>query len=377
MGDAHGAVGGVDRLAARTARAEDVDAQILVVDLDVDLLGLGQDGDGGGRGVDAPGALGRGHALDAVDAGFEFEALEDVAAGDGDDRLLEAADAGLGDVHDLEAPALERGVALIHAEEIGGEERRFLAAGAGAQLEDGVALVGLVLGQQQKPHLLLELGNALAELGQLGLGQRAHLRLARLGKELRRDPSRSARARLSAAMPSTSGDSSLNSFDSLPNSPPSRAGSASAALSSSWRRTSLSSLASKRALAHVSSSSPSRNNRRNKRLHRRDIGSAARGQIAQRLRGIVQQPVDEKPRRRRGIEATLRHHLVAQPLEMTAQRHHRRHRATLGLPRLIGRDLGIDDAPGRGEILLARRQAPRSPRVRDRRDHRGRRPRGR
>ena len=49
-------------------RAEDVDAEILVLDLDVDLLGLGQHGDGGGRGVDAPLRLGGRHALHAVHA---------------------------------------------------------------------------------------------------------------------------------------------------------------------------------------------------------------------------------------------------------------------------------------------------------------------
>ena len=51
--DAHGGVGRVDALAAGAARAERVDAQVLVVDLDVDFLGFGQHGDGRRRGVDA------------------------------------------------------------------------------------------------------------------------------------------------------------------------------------------------------------------------------------------------------------------------------------------------------------------------------------
>ncbi len=123
-----------------------------------------------------------GHALDAVDAGFEFEPLEHVAAGDRDDRLLEAADAGLRQVHHLKAPAVQRRIALIHAEEIGGEKRRLLAAGAGAQFEDGIALVSRVLGQQHKPHAALELGNALVELGKLAGRQRPHLRIA-LGRQ--------------------------------------------------------------------------------------------------------------------------------------------------------------------------------------------------
>src|SRR5690606_5917908 len=78
MRDAHGRVRRVDALAARPARAHDVDAQILVPDLDVDLFGLGHHGDRHGRGVDAALALGRGHALDAVDALLVLEPAEDV-----------------------------------------------------------------------------------------------------------------------------------------------------------------------------------------------------------------------------------------------------------------------------------------------------------
>jgi hypothetical protein len=48
MCDAHRGVGRVHTLSARTRRAEDVDAEILVFDLDVDLLGLGKHRDGGG-----------------------------------------------------------------------------------------------------------------------------------------------------------------------------------------------------------------------------------------------------------------------------------------------------------------------------------------
>ena len=74
------AVGGVDRLAARAAGAEDVDAQVLVVDLDVDLLGLRQHRDGRRRGMDAARGLGLRHALHAVHARFEFQPGEHAAA---------------------------------------------------------------------------------------------------------------------------------------------------------------------------------------------------------------------------------------------------------------------------------------------------------
>src|SRR5690606_10292174 len=126
VGDADRAVRRVDRLPAGAARAEDVDAQILLVDVDVDLLRLGQNGDRRSGSMDPTRPLGLRYPLDAVDARFELEPLEDVAAGDGRARLLDAAELGLGDVERLPAPAAERGIALIHAEELRGEERRLV-----------------------------------------------------------------------------------------------------------------------------------------------------------------------------------------------------------------------------------------------------------
>ncbi len=112
-----------------------------------------------------------------------------MLAADGCYRLLEAADPGLGNLHRLEAPAVQRRIFLIHAEENGGEERRLLAAGAGAQLEDGVALVGLVPGQEHEADLALEIGQALFERGKLGRGESAHFRidLGRIGSKLARE----------------------------------------------------------------------------------------------------------------------------------------------------------------------------------------------
>ena len=110
-----------------------------------------------------------------MDAGFEFETLEDVAAGDLGDRLLVAADAGIRDLDHLEAPALQHGVALVHAEELGGEQRRLLAAGAGADLEDGVLLVGLVLGQEHGLHIFVERQKALPHGVEFAFREFAHL----------------------------------------------------------------------------------------------------------------------------------------------------------------------------------------------------------
>ena len=51
---------------------------------------------------------------------------------------------------DFDAPALQLGVALIHAEEIAGKERRLVAAGSGAHFENGALLVGGILGQKRE-----------------------------------------------------------------------------------------------------------------------------------------------------------------------------------------------------------------------------------
>ncbi len=53
------------------------------------------------------------------------------------------------------------GIALIHAEQIAGEQSRLLAAGPGAQFENGALLVGGILGQElqlQLPLQRLDLG---------------------------------------------------------------------------------------------------------------------------------------------------------------------------------------------------------------------------
>ena len=118
------------RLAARTARAVDVDAQVVRVDLDLDVLDLGQHGDGGGRGVDAPLRLGDRHALHAVHAGLELHLRVDLVAANAERDLLEAARVALGRVDLLDLPLLQLGVARVHAVEVAGEDRRLVAAGA-------------------------------------------------------------------------------------------------------------------------------------------------------------------------------------------------------------------------------------------------------
>ena len=101
-----------------------------------------------------PVRLGVGHALDPVHAALELEPREDAAALDLGDDLLVAAGRALAFGDDLDPPALELGVARIHAEEVAGEERGLVAARAGADLEDGALLVRLVLRQEQDAQVL-------------------------------------------------------------------------------------------------------------------------------------------------------------------------------------------------------------------------------
>ncbi len=161
VGDAHGGLGLVHVLAAGAAGTHGVDLKIVVVDLDVDLTGLGKHRDGRCRSVNAARTLGRGYALDAVHAGFELELGVGALAANGSDDLLEPALGALARGQHLDGPALQRGIALVHAEQIAGEQGGLVAAGAGTHFEDRTVLVGGILGQQRHANLFLERGQAL------------------------------------------------------------------------------------------------------------------------------------------------------------------------------------------------------------------------
>ncbi len=69
--------------------------------------------------------------------------------------------------------------------QVAGEERRLVAAGPGAELDDHVLVVGRVALDHREPQLLLDLGERRAGLGDLLLGERAHLGVA-VGRQLGR-----------------------------------------------------------------------------------------------------------------------------------------------------------------------------------------------
>ena len=113
----------------------------------------GQHGDGHRRRVDAAARLGGRHALHAVHAALVLQLAVDAAPLDHRDHFLQAADAGVAARHHLEAPAVALGVHAVHPEQLGGEERRLVAAGAGADLEHDVLLVVRILRDEQDLHL--------------------------------------------------------------------------------------------------------------------------------------------------------------------------------------------------------------------------------
>jgi hypothetical protein len=91
------------------------------------------------------------------------------------DDLLVAAEVGLARRHDLHLPALAFGVAAVHAQQVAGEQRRLVAAGAGADLEEQVALVVGVARQQGALQIGLQLGDAGLAGGEHRVRQCAHL----------------------------------------------------------------------------------------------------------------------------------------------------------------------------------------------------------
>ena len=175
MGDADGGFGLVDVLAAGALGPHGVDLEIVVFDQDIDVFHLGQHRDRRRGSVDAAGRLGIRHALHPVHAGFEFELGEHTPAVDFGDDFLEAAFAAFADRQDFRLPALLGGIALVHAEQIAGEQRGLVAAGAGADFQDGVVVVHRVFRDQRKLDLMFELIPSRLQRRLLGVRQLAHL----------------------------------------------------------------------------------------------------------------------------------------------------------------------------------------------------------
>src|SRR4051812_13573156 len=129
MRDAHGRIGGVDVLAAGARGPHRIDADVFVANLDVDVLDFGQHGDGGGGRVDAALRFGGRDTLHAVPAGLVFQPRIGALAGVLGDDFFIPAGVAVALLHDLNLPALQVGVALVHAQQVASEQRRLVAAG--------------------------------------------------------------------------------------------------------------------------------------------------------------------------------------------------------------------------------------------------------
>lgn len=162
-------------LATGTAAAKCGDFEIFLVDFKVAFLGFGQNGDGDGAGVDTALRLGCGDALDAVDAALVLEAAVGSAAVNFEHDAGHTADSTFFHFDDFGFPAAPFGVTGVHAEDLGGEQTGFVAAGGAADLDDDVFLVIRVFGQEHDFELVFEGGQVFAGGVELGLGEVVHL----------------------------------------------------------------------------------------------------------------------------------------------------------------------------------------------------------
>jgi hypothetical protein len=113
----------------------------------------------------------------AVHSGFVLEARVDFLALDEGDDLLEAAGGAGRAGQDLELPAPALGVARVHAEQVAGEDRRFVTAGAGAHFQIEIALVARIARDQEQAQAAVQFGDARFDGGNFFFCQRAHFRI--------------------------------------------------------------------------------------------------------------------------------------------------------------------------------------------------------
>ncbi len=178
VGHAHRGIRGVHGLASRAGAHEDVDLQVLRIDFDliVVVIGLGEhDHTGGGR-LDASLRFGDGDALHAVHTALVLERRPHTVlrrrSALGTNRQLHILDtAQFGGVLALQRhrPAALFRIPHVHAQQIAGEQRGLLAAGAGLDLHDRVARVVGIARNQRGAQLLLDGGKLTFQtLGLLG-----------------------------------------------------------------------------------------------------------------------------------------------------------------------------------------------------------------
>ncbi len=102
--------------------------------------------------------FGLGHALHAMDARLVLEHAVDALAGHFHHDLLEAARTAFAGAVDLVPPAPLLDELHVHAQQVAGKNRRFVAARAAADFDDGVLAVLRVGRDEQQLDLLLQTG---------------------------------------------------------------------------------------------------------------------------------------------------------------------------------------------------------------------------
>ncbi len=174
MGDAHGGIGGVHRLPARTRRAVDVDAQIIVVDRDlvVDVVEEGADLHRGEAGL-AAGVVGERrdphqpvHPVLGAHPAVGVPPLQ-AERGRGDAGLRELAR-----VDHAEGAGLVLGPAQVHAQQHFGPVLGLGAAGAGLDVDEGVGGIvgaGEHAGELEALDVGADRGDVTGHLGDGGL----------------------------------------------------------------------------------------------------------------------------------------------------------------------------------------------------------------
>ena len=105
------------------------------------------------------------HALHAVHAALKFHELVHFLAVKREDHLAEAAHFRSVAFHQLMAPALGRRKMGVHAVQVAHEQRRFIAAGAGANFHDRVAGIRGIGRHKAELHLFFETRNFLFQRG--------------------------------------------------------------------------------------------------------------------------------------------------------------------------------------------------------------------
>ena len=106
--------------------------------------------------MNAPLGLGFRDPLYAVSARFELELRVDTLPDDARDDLLESAHVADALRNHFHLPAISLAEAYVHSKELAGEQCGLVAAGAGANFQEYVALVVGVPGQKDALQLILD-----------------------------------------------------------------------------------------------------------------------------------------------------------------------------------------------------------------------------